>query len=790
MRSDLSGNAGDVVQARDIAGGIHFHTGPAPSSVIPRQLPGRIHGFVNRTADLAGLDAALLAEDGQSMAAAVCVIAGTAGVGKTSLAVHWAHQHRALFPDGQLYINLHGYDPGDPVEAGQALTRFLIALGIEPGAVPSEVEVRSALYRSLLAERRVLVVLDNAATVGQVRPLLPGAHGCLVVVTSRSRLSGLVARDGAHRATLEVFPEAEAVHLLQATTAPYRAKDSDEEVAELARLCARLPLALRIAAERAAARPKMPLSDLIHDLCDESSLWDALSSQDDDEADAVRTVFAWSYRALSPTAARMFRLLGLCPGASFTPHAAAALAEVSLRQAQQDLDALAGAHLLEHSDQGRYQFHDLLRAYAQGQAAHLEDPKDRHDALARLGHWYLQCMVAAIDRLKTHDPGFDPQAWGVVLESPVADPVVSFADGAEATAWLDRETGNLVATACAAATSGFDAIAWALLAALWRPFIETNPVTAWLALGQIELDCARRLGDLSAASHALQGQGIELRLAHRIDEAIEIHREALEAARAAGSTIQNAAALFTLGAAYLRGRRLREARDCFEQVIAAAPQATRRWSDASRNGLVHVLYDAGLLAEARAACADCLSDSEFDASARIEVLLILALTESETGRTEEALDHITEANDHLQRAHYSQTEGRWAGVCKGRVLLATDQPEEALTILQSTAAASRQSGDRLREVFAFDATGQAYHALGRFDEAADFHRAALTLCRDLHDPWPQAVILDHLAAALSALGQSAAASEAWLEARDLLTDFNDPRAQRLRVDVNAAIALP
>ncbi|WP_344671699.1 NB-ARC domain-containing protein [Catenulispora yoronensis] len=754
--------------------------------MVPRQLPGDVHGFVNRTADLDGLDAALVSEDGQGTAAAVCVIAGTAGVGKTSLAVHWAHRHRALFPDGQLYINLHGYDPGDPVEAGQALTRFLIALGVEPSAVPVEVEERSALYRTLLAERRMLVVLDNAAAVGQVRPLLPGADGCLVLVTSRSRLSGLVARDGAHRATLEVFPEAEAVHLLQATTVPYRTGDSDEEVVELARLCARLPLALRIAAERAAARPRMPLSELIRDLQDESSLWEALSSQDDDEADAVRTVFAWSYRALPPAAARMFQLLGLYPGATFTPHAAAALAAVPLRQAQRDLDALAGAHLLEHSDQERYQFHDLLRAYAQDQAAHLEELQDRRDALLRISNWYLQCMVAVRNHLNTSDLG---RAWGIAIDVPVTNPLKSFSDAVEASAWFDRESGNLVATAKAAANAGLDTITVQLLAAMWVPFGERNPTGAWLPLGRIALNSASRLGDLHAVCMALLGQGITLRLAHRIDESIAVHLEALETAISAGSAAQKAAALTTLGHAYSNGRRLREAQECYEQLIAAISQPDRSWSDAARSGLVSVLWESGLLVEAETLCNDVIRDSETNLTTRTEVLLRLALVKSESGRAEEALGHIAEANNLLWHVH-SGNLVRWAGVCHGWVLLAAGQPEDALAVLQPVAAASRQLRDQIREVFAVDAAGQAYLALGRLDEAVRFHRVAETLCQDLHDRWRHAVILDHLAIALSALGQGAAATEAWTESREMLTGFNDARAQRLRAKVDATLAAP
>jgi hypothetical protein len=299
---------GGAVQARDVGGGIHFHGGgpPAANGPKPRQLLGDIRGFVNRVEETRRLDAVLTGNGGEPLVVSVCVIAGTAGVGKTSLALHWAHQAQEHFPDGQLYVNLRGYDPGPPVTPPEVLRRFLSALNVPAKAIPAEPEAAAALYRSLLAGRRMLVILDNAATATQVRPLLPGTAGCLVVVTSRSRLSGLSVRDGAQRLTLGTLSEPEAVALLSAVTVGYRDEDDRDKLTELARLCARLPQALRIAAERAASRPRMRLDDLIADLRDESVLWDALSTGDDEEADAVRTVFAWSYRALTAEAAALF----------------------------------------------------------------------------------------------------------------------------------------------------------------------------------------------------------------------------------------------------------------------------------------------------------------------------------------------------------------------------------------------------------------------------------------------------------------------------------------------------
>lgn len=291
---------------------MHFYGDRGGRRVPPRQLPAGVRGFVNRVDDLDRLDRILGESTGSEGSPALCILVGTAGVGKTSLAVHWAHRVVGRFPDGQLYVNLHGYDPGPPVTPHQALERFLTALQVPPESIPADPEGGADAYRSLLADRRILVVLDNASSVAQVRPLLPGTAGCLVLITSRSRLSGLVARDGAHRVSLGVLSEEQSIELLRGVTAGYRTPDDPAELGELAGLCARLPLALRIAAERAASRPHMPLRALIGELRDESMLWDALTA-DDDDADAVRAVFAWSYRALTKDAGRLFRLLGRHP---------------------------------------------------------------------------------------------------------------------------------------------------------------------------------------------------------------------------------------------------------------------------------------------------------------------------------------------------------------------------------------------------------------------------------------------------------------------------------------------
>ncbi|MCA1676642.1 MAG: ATP-binding protein, partial [Actinobacteria bacterium] len=364
------------VKETDAVGWVHLPDHPYPSrdillkdpllggltTAVPHQLPPGTAHFVGRVDELDQLSKLLdtAIEDGGTVV--ISAVSGTAGVGKTALALRWAHRVRDEFPDGQLYVNLRGYDPDQPLSSGDALAGFLRALGVAGQDIPLEVEERAAAYRSLLDGRRMLVVLDNASSVEQVRPLLPGTPSAVVVVTSRDALAGLVARDGAARLDLDLLPPEDAVALLGALIGGRVAAEPDAASA-LAGQCARLPLALRLAAELAAARPGTPLAALVAELADQQrrlELFDA----DGDPRTAVRAVFSWSYQHLPAEAARAFRLLGLHPGPDLEPYAAAALTHTGVEQAQHLLDLLARAHLVQAAIPGRYGMHDLLRAYA------------------------------------------------------------------------------------------------------------------------------------------------------------------------------------------------------------------------------------------------------------------------------------------------------------------------------------------------------------------------------------------------------------------------------------------
>ncbi|MFE4911874.1 ATP-binding protein [Streptomyces sp. NPDC056652] len=763
-----------------MSGGIHFHDHGASGAesspgTTPRQLPADVTGFVNRTHELDELNAVLAAEDGSPLVISVCVIAGTAGAGKTSLALRWAHQVQDRYPDGQLYVNLRGYDPGEPVTPPEALHRFLGALGVRPRSVPQDVDAAAALYRSCLADRRMLIVLDNAATVGQVRPLLPGSAGCLVVVTSRSRLSGLAVRDGARRLTLGTLPQPEAVALLRAVTAGYRPEDDLEKLTELAGLCARLPLALRIAAERAASRPHMKLDDLIADLRDESALWDALSTGDDEEAEAVRTVFAWSYRALPDSAARLFRLLGLHPGPEFGLHAAAALAGLTAPCARQLLDSLVGAHLLEQTAPDRYQFHDLLRAYATDQAQHEEPPEGRTAALRRVLDWYLHTADAA-------QSWISPAELHLELSPPAAEvQPLSFADFDAAVDWAEREHTNLLQAVRVAAQTGDDRLAWHLSAVLANAYSPSAPVADWPTVGRIGLAAARRLGDRRGEAQLLTELGMSHTRNNRLGESHENHSAALRIWRELGDRAGEAHSLNLIGLVHLHRRELTRAADLFERAIAAfREQDAAHWEATVLSNLAGAHYRAGRLPEASTAARRALATHRALNNPRGEgnILRLLSHLELEQGEAEKALGSAREAVDIALTLRDHRLEGYWL-LALGDAQRANGRPADALTSYQRSATLHRRLGNQSREALAWNSTAEVYRRLDRDEEAAHFHRRAVAVHRELGDTWDEAMALDGLAEALHADDPEAALGH-WTEALELLVGYDDPRAAAVR----------
>ncbi len=475
---------------------------------VPQQLPADLDAFAGRIAVLKELDSQQPGEPGPPRSGpTVVVVHGAAGVGKTSLVVHWAHQVRARFSDGQLYVNLRGYGPGPAMGAGEAIRGVLDALGVPAQQIPADELAQAGLYRSLLAGKEMLIVLDNARDAGQVRPLMPASPGCLVVLTSRHQLPGLVAVEGAHSITLDLPSTADARELLARRLGEDRLAAEPQAAGEIIEECARLPLALAIVAARGAS-PDFPLAALAGQLSDSRGNLDTFTTGD--PGSELRTVFSWSYDALTGDAARLFRLLALHPGPEFTSEAAASVAGIPVRRARSLLAELTRAHLVDEAAPGRYTVHDLLFAYAR-ELADIHDPGlKQRAALHRMLDHYLHTAHAANHLIRSCDPiALAPAQDGVTSQIPV--------DLHQAVAWFTTERPVLLAMVEQAASTGFHTHAWQLAWSL-TAFLERQGCWHDLAAAhRTALDAAGRQADLAGQSRAHHGLGLAYNQMGRLD---------------------------------------------------------------------------------------------------------------------------------------------------------------------------------------------------------------------------------------------------------------------------------
>ncbi|WP_406166534.1 AfsR/SARP family transcriptional regulator [Streptomyces sp. NBC_00996] len=512
--------------------------------VRPSQLPADLAMFTGRRSELVRV-AALLPDDGPASATtagtattatstAIAVIDGMAGAGKTTLAVHWAHRIAHRFPDGSLYVNLRGWDPGGSrMNSGEALETFLVALGVAPHAVPEGLDAQAALYRSVLSDRRVLIVLDNARDTEHIQPLLPGASGCLVIVTSRGRLSGLVARHGAHPLTLGLLSAEESRELLIRRLGSARVDAEPEAADAIVDLCARLPLALSIAAARAAHHPGFRLADIAAELRSDHGSLDAFAAGQDAGSDA-RAVFSWSYNALSPEAAGLFRRLSVHPGPDISTAVAVALAGMPRRQVRALLTELTGASLLMERVPSRFVFHDLLRAYAHELITNQHSMYERDTTVLRLLDHYLHTAHQASAVL-------DPFRETIPLPPGSTDSEpLRFNDGKQATAWLRTERHVLRAIVEYAADDGHHNHAWRTAYALDLYFDRLGYRHDLMEINKAALRAACTLGDPVGQAHALRSLGFgHTRFGHP-DEALRLLSRALDLFQRAGDAFGQA----------------------------------------------------------------------------------------------------------------------------------------------------------------------------------------------------------------------------------------------------------
>ncbi|MEU5692630.1 BTAD domain-containing putative transcriptional regulator [Actinosynnema sp. NPDC020468] len=558
---------------------------PAPEAALPvapttpAQLPRAPVSLIGRDHHLARLDG-LLGEypDG----GLVLVVTGPAGVGKTALALHWGHRVREEFPDGQLYIDLHGYDPNqEPLGAGEVLNRFLRTLGVPSADIPVTVEERSALFRTLVADRRMFVMLDNARGSTELLPLLPGSPSC-VVVTSRRRLVGLVAHAEARLVELDMLDVDTAVVVLERVAGRDRTEIS--ALRRLAVLCDGLPLALRIAAARLAVSPSLRVAELVAELDDEHGRLAALGLEDEDST--VRAALDASRRALSPLPARLLALLGLHPGPDVTAFVVAAMARVRVSEAQRALDALIAANLLSVSESGRFGAHDLVRVYTRTLAAELS-PEQRHEATQLMLDYYLHCADLA--------DGLLPVSRGSVRVAPTHVPpeVPRLSGSVDALAWLDAEQANLIAAA-EMAGEGEDRAwlvhAWQLPYTLSRFFFLRTDRSRWLRTTEAALRAATSLGDPAAKFVMLFNLGVALNQFHRTEESLVRHQEALEVARLSGDVTAQARALTSVGDMLQTLGRLGESETYYREALVVAQAAGSRFAEANAHHNLGLLY--------------------------------------------------------------------------------------------------------------------------------------------------------------------------------------------------------
>ncbi len=752
------------------AGGGQAQAARACMPQAPRQLPAAVSCFAGRVAELAALDALLekASPGARTPALVISAIGGTAGVGKTALALQWAHQVADRFPDGQLYVNLRGYDADAPVTDGDALAGFLRTLGVPGQQIPDATEDRARMYRSKLAGRRVLVLLDNARDGNHVRPLLPGDPGCVAVVTSRDALSGLVATDGARRLDLDVLPLADAVALLRSLIGP--TADADPQAAALAGLCARLPLALRIAAEIAATRPSAPLAELVAELA--ADRLDCLDAGEDRAE--VRAVFSWSLRQLPGDVAQAFALFGLHPGQDLDVHAAAALTGTTPKQAGKLLAGLHRASLVHASGPGRYGMHDLLRAYAREQAA-ARGASQCRQSMTRLFDYYLAAAAAAMNILlpaEAHQRPSVPQSAAVVPALP---------GQAGARAWLDRERSNLTTVVAHCADHGWPRHATGLAGTLHRYLMRGSHMPEGHSIHSHALQAARQSGDLAAEAEALNGLGAICYMKGHFGEAVGHYQAALVLYRR-GRRSGQARVLLNLGQIEYQMHNYQSAASYCRKANAAFADsgdscgAARALVELAEAETELGCYDqaAGHLQRALP-MARAANDQEGEGMA-LETTGVLSLR---GGQLTQAAGFFEQALAMFRRLEFpTQVAAQFFNL--GEISLRRAEYRQAIGYLQQALTVFRQVGYHYGEIRARRSLAEALHGTDQPTAARAELTAALRLAAETGNNYQQASAHRDLADSHDRAGEREQARHHWQQALTLYTELGAPEADQLR----------
>jgi tetratricopeptide (TPR) repeat protein/transcriptional regulator with XRE-family HTH domain len=692
------------------------------ATAVPRQLPAAVRHFTGRTAEMAAL-AGLVdqASDEAPGTVVLSAISGLAGVGKTALAVQWARQVAGQFPDGQLYVNLRGNDPArPPMPAAEALRLLLDAFEIPAARIPASPDAQAGLYRSVLASTKVLILLDNAADAAQVRPLLPGSPGCLVIVTSRSRLEGLIAVDGAVPLQLDVLTRTEARDLLCRVVGEARVAAEPDAARQLVEGCGRLPLALAVTAARAATRPGLPLAAVAEELLAAAGRLDALEAAGDPVA-SVRAALDSSYLHLSADAARMLRLLGMHPGPDISLPAAARLAGLSSPRAARQLAELADASLISQDGAGRSSMHDLVRLYAAERGAGSDSKAGQRTALTGLFDYYLHTAAAAMDVLfpaEAHSrPRLPPPASsGPGAAGPgAAGPFAGSA--ARARAWLDAERSNLTAMAAHTADNGWPAHAAVLAETLFRYLSSAGFHADARVIHGSACRAARLAGDDAAEGRALIGIGVADLWQARYKDAAESLGHALALFRRAGDRTGEARALANLGVVESRQGRYEQAAGQYLRALALHRQT------GDRIGQAYALENLGYADQRR------------------------GLYQQAAAYLREALTLCRAAGDQRGEAHCLTNLGD-AERRQGRYQQAASYLEQALVLCRAT-------GDQLGEARSLACLGEVDRQQGRYQQAARHLERALALFRQAGNQTGTAEALKTLDQVLNAASHSA-----------------------------------